>query len=66
MAIIKTNSDQELVKRVRKALRENDNYCPSSTVKTEDKQCPCVDFLNMPAGECMCGLYVKYLDSDDA
>lgn len=33
---IRTNRDRAVVERVRKALRENNGYCPCSLVKDED------------------------------
>lgn len=42
--------------------KENDNYCPCMTQKTEDTKCICKDFRQKIedesyVGECHCGLY---------
>ena len=73
---IKLNPDAEKVAAVRKALKENDGYCPCAVVKNEDTKCICKDFREQIAqgftGKCHCGLYVtdinvghKCTDSDD-
>lgn len=57
---IKLNSDKELVKNIRKRLKENDNYCPCRLIKSEDTKCMCKEFREQEEGECHCGLYIKY------
>ena len=52
---IKLNPDAEKVAAVRKALKENDGYCPCAVVKNEDTKCICKDFRER--GKCHCGLY---------
>lgn len=44
---------------VRKALKENDGYCPCMLEKTEDTKCMCKQFREMEEGTCHCGLYTK-------
>lgn len=56
---IRTNRDRAVVERVRKALRENNGYCPCSLVKDEDHKCMCKDFIEQESGFCHCGLYEK-------
>lgn len=52
----KTHAD-----KIRKALRENDGYCPCRITKDESSRCVCEDFIkNIKSGEyCHCGLYKK-------
>lgn len=56
---IRTNRDRAVVERVRKALRENNGYCPCSLVKDEDHKCMCKEFIEQESGFCYCGLYEK-------
>lgn len=56
---IKMNPDREFVEQIRKALKENNGYCPCSLVKNEDTKCMCKEFREMKSGMCHCGLYVK-------
>lgn len=45
---------------IRKAIQDNDGYCPCAIQKIPDTKCMCKDFLeNMGPGECHCGLYIK-------
>lgn len=60
---IRVSDNKERVKIVREKLRENNNYCPCSIVKTEDTKCPCKEFRESEFGECNCGLYVKEQES---
>ena len=59
---IHTNPDKEHVESVRKALRENDGYCPCRLEKTPETKCMCQEFLNSGSGMCHCGLYIKELE----
>lgn len=60
---IRVNSDKELVKKIKKKLKENAGYCPCRLVKNEDTKCMCKEFKDMiannEAGMCHCGLYVN-------
>ncbi len=56
---IRVNPDSELVRELRKQLKENEGYCPCSLVKTEDTKCMCKEFREMDEGMCHCGLYIK-------
>ena len=57
--MIKLNSDDELVKEIKQALKENNGYCPCMIEKDEDTKCPCKHFRELDKGECHCGLYIK-------
>lgn len=57
--MIKLNEDAELVKSIRKKLKENNGYCPCALLKNEDTKCMCKEFREMKTGECHCGLYIK-------
>lgn len=54
-----TNPDREFAAEVKKALKSNNNYCPSALVKNKDTKCMCKDFRDMDSGACRCGLYIK-------
>ena len=56
---IVVNPDKELVNEIRKALKENDGYCPCKIEKTIDTKCICKDFREIEEGMCHCGLYIK-------
>lgn len=58
--MIKLNDDKEIVKEIKRKLKENDGYCPCSLFKTDDTKCMCKEFREQDIGECHCGLYVKY------
>lgn len=60
---IKVSDNEELVKEIRRQLKENDGYCPCRLTKTEDTKCICKDFREQESGECHCGLYIK-VDND--
>ena len=53
------NRDAEHVKKVKKALEQNDGYCPCTIEKNEDTKCMCKDFREQESGVCFCGLYEK-------
>lgn len=56
---IKVNPDKELVSQIRKALKENNGYCPCSLIKNDDTKCMCREFRETQNGMCHCGLYIK-------
>ena len=63
--MIKVSDDLELVKEIRKRLKENDGYCPCKIEKTEDTKCMCKEFRETKHdGECHCGLYIKVGDQN--
>ena len=51
-----TNPDREFAAEVKKALKANNNYCPSALVKNKDTKC---------MWACMCGLYIK-IEEDES
>lgn len=54
------SSDTEKVNAIRKALKENDGYCPCELQRTPDTKCMCKAFREQTTpGPCHCGLYVK-------
>ena len=57
--MIKVTQDKELENTIRKALKDNDGYCPCRVQKTEDTKCMCKEFREQTNGECHCGLYYK-------
>jgi ferredoxin-thioredoxin reductase catalytic subunit len=58
--IVRTNPDKEHVKKVKKALKKNDGYCPCQ-IKSPQSICICKDFSDMMengvVGSCHCNLY---------
>lgn len=56
---IRKNPDENFVKEMRKALKNNNGYCPCRKEKTEDTKCMCKEFLEQGLGFCHCGLYEK-------
>lgn len=57
--MIKVTQDKELEDTIRKALKDNNGYCPCRVQKTEDTKCMCKEFREQTSGECHCGLYYK-------
>lgn len=53
------NPDTELVKEIKRQLKDNNGYCPCQLVKTKDTKCMCKTFREMDEGMCHCGLYIK-------
>ncbi len=59
-ARIKLNPNIEEVEDIKKALKENDGYCPCRMTKSEDTKCMCKEFREQKEdGYCHCGLYYK-------
>lgn len=57
---IKVTSDLEKANAVRKAVRENDGYCPCRLEHTPDTKCMCKEFRDQTEeGYCHCGLFYK-------
>ena len=44
---IKLNNNKELVKEIRKKIKENGGYCPCSLIKNEDTKGMCKEFREM-------------------
>jgi ferredoxin-thioredoxin reductase catalytic subunit len=57
--MIKVTQNKEIETTIRKALKENDGYCPCRVHKTADTKCMCKEFREQSKGECHCGLYYK-------
>ena len=59
---ITLNSDSELVKEIRKQIKDNDGFCPCKIAKSPDTKCMCKEFREMinnrESGMCHCGLYI--------
>lgn len=51
------NPDNQHVKHVIDALRQNDGYCPCRVEKSDDTKCPCVPYKQGLG--CICALYVE-------
>lgn len=57
---IKFNPDKDVVKDIKRQVKENDGYCPCQLVRTPDTKCMCKAFREQATpGECHCGLYIK-------
>jgi len=57
---IVVSEDTERVTELRKALKENDGYCPCEFDKNEDTKCMCKAFREQETeGYCHCGLCKK-------
>lgn len=56
----KLNPNEDRVRQIREALKDNGGYCPCRIDQTPDTKCPCKEFRGQQTpGECHCGLYVK-------
>lgn len=57
------NDSKELVKKIKKAVSDNDGYCPCKVQKNSDTKCICKEFRECDhAGPCQCGLYKKIME----
>lgn len=56
---ISINPDKDFVANMRKALKDNNGFCPCTIVRNEDTKCMCKEFREMKEGICHCGLYIK-------
>lgn len=57
---IELNKDEEIVCKIRTALKKTGGYCPCSSKKDTDHKCMCKEFLERKeTGLCHCGLYNK-------
>ena len=56
---ITTNPDAAFVAEMKRALAENDGYCPCAVEKSDDTKCMCKEFRESKSGPCHCGLYIK-------
>ena len=66
---VRMNPDKEHVAEVRKALKENEGYCPCAVTKNADTKCICKDFREQMEqgvlGKCNCGLYVCEMGGEE-
>lgn len=53
------NSDEEHVKAILEALKNNQGFCPCATFKSPDTKCMCKEFREQEEGFCHCMLYQK-------
>lgn len=54
------NPDREEAERIKKAVKDNNGYCPCMLQKTPDTKCPCKNFREQSEpGLCHCGLMMK-------
>lgn len=56
---VRKNPDKDFVEQMRKAIKNNNGYCPCRKEKTEETKCMCKEFLEQGLGFCHCGLYEK-------
>lgn len=63
---ININPDKDFVAHMRKALKDNNGFCPCAIVRSEDTKCMCKEFREMEEGTCHCGLYIKIKDKPAA
>ena len=67
--MIRLNSDKELVKEIKKKLKDNNGFCPCRLDKSLDSKCMCKEFrdqiANKEQGFCYCGLYEYINDEED-
>ena len=60
MTVIK-NPDTEFADSIRKAVRDNNGYCPCAIERNNDTKCMCKEFRDQVArgesGYCHCGLW---------
>lgn len=60
MLKVQLNKDEEYVREIKDALKENQGYCPCMLIKSEDTKCMCKEFREQTTpGLCHCGLYEK-------
>ena len=59
---IDVTPDKEEAKRIRRAIKENNGYCPCQLEKSERTKCICLNFLESDDEWCHCGLYHKTKD----
>lgn len=60
------NPDAIYAKTIKRRIKANNGYCPSSMYKSPSEKCPCMDFREMNApGFCACGLYQKIEDTPE-
>ena len=63
-AMVRLNTDEEVVKTIREGLKRTGGYCPCRIERIEDNKCMCKEFRDQIAdpnyeGYCHCMLYYK-------
>ena len=53
------NPNKEEAKRIQRAVKENNGYCPCRLVRIPENKCMCQEFQEQEEGVCHCGLYIK-------
>ena len=51
----------EINPSIKKAVDDNDGYCPCEIWQTEDTKCQCKAFRDQEIGVCNCGRFEKVL-----
>lgn len=65
MKIIK-NPNYEVYKKITKAVKENQGYCPCMLVKNKDTKCICKAFREQnEEGYCHCKRFYKVIDNKE-
>lgn len=57
--MITKTPDLEYRSIMKKALKENNGYCPCKLERIPDNKCMCKEFKEQVEGWCTCGLYLK-------
>lgn len=57
--MISKTPDLEYRTIMKKALKENNGYCPCKLERIPDNKCMCKEFREQAEGWCTCGLYLK-------
>jgi len=55
--MVRLNPDENFVKEIREAIKDNDGYCCCKLEMKPEKKCPCLEFRETQ--ECCCELYIK-------
>lgn len=56
---ITINPDKKKAKVIKKALKNNNGYCPYALIQNQDTKCQCREFREQESGWCHCGLFYK-------
>lgn len=64
-AVYSLNPDTQFTKNKRKAIKQNNGFCPGCP-KTSEFHCKCPKFVNQPySGWCDVGLFYKEVFNDE-
>ena len=58
------NPDTKIRNSIRKALKENNNYCPCKLEQIPENKCICKEFREQSDGMCHCGVFIKVKEED--